>query len=139
MKDLIQPVRFIQITFCCAAFAILFISINSLTSDIKEVAKLSKKHPIQPGFAFNNLKQNLKPFKTVGFLTSKDMSSEDNDGEFLMAQYALAPISLDLNTVRKVNIISPTSKKDLMAILKKNNLRPLSVNKHGKTIAVKIK
>lgn len=126
-----------QIAILGIALALWGYSIFSLIPEINKVINTPKKSPIKPGFAFDDIHPKLSQQKIVGFMTTKDMSSEKNDGEFLMAQYALAPIALDLNHVQDINILSPTSKEDLIGMLKQYNLKPLNVNQFGKTIAIK--
>ena len=46
---------------------------------------------------FEDFIEKLKNVRRVGFLTDKDMSPERNDGQFLAAQYVLAPVALDLD------------------------------------------
>ena len=52
---------------------------------------------LEPGTEFKDFKNIIAGEKTVGFLTDKDMSPEQNDGQFLGAQYLFAPHILDLN------------------------------------------
>jgi len=65
---------------------------------------------LEPGHEHLDFKDFLGGAKEIGFLTDKDMSAEKNDGQFLKAQYALAPLLLDLNNPNhEFLIIDPTS------------------------------
>ena len=112
-------------------------SLFTLVPEIKRVMKIWGQPAVMPGAHFIELKSKLNNPEIIGFLTNKDTSSEKNDGEFLRAQYTFAPIALDLNKAQTINIISATSKEALVAILEENRLKPIFINKYGKTIAVR--
>ncbi len=139
MKLTQRYTQVLQFCVLCSAIILTIISFYTLTPEIIKVRKNWSNDKPYPGAAFLDLKDKLKSLKIAGYLTNKDVSSEKNDGEFLMAQYALAPIVLDLGQTHTVNIISTTSKEALVAILQQHKLKPLYINKHGKTIAIKIK
>ena len=91
-----------------------------------------------PGVEFADLKEKLPGQATVGFLTDKDMSPERNDGQFLAAQYILAPIVLDLNNDRHTYLIfdclDPLS---VSQMTQKLSATIIATNPYNKTLAVK--
>ena len=111
-----------------------FISISGIVMQIKRGNFRSS----EPGLQYSDFKESLSGVKEAGFVTNKDLSSEKNDGEFLMAQYILAPTVLDLNASRhKYNILDCTSEKHILFALKNLNARPIKINKYGKILAIK--
>ena len=94
------------------------------------------RKPPQPGCEFLDFKPKLAPLKIVGFFTDKDMSSERNDGQFLAAQYTLAPVILDLNNPRhRLVILDYTSFIAAFEKIRAINARPVYVNGYGKILA----
>ena len=93
------------------------------------------KHP-EPGFEFAGFKEKLSGLKRVGFLTNKDMSPERNDGQFLGAQYMLAPVVLDLGNPRyRWVILDCTSLIPAFDMMQEIKAAPIDVNEHSKVLA----
>ena len=53
--------------------------------------------PPPPGIEYAEFKIIIQGAPLIGYLTDRDMTPEGNDGSFLMAQFALAPTTLDYN------------------------------------------
>ncbi|OGX09355.1 MAG: hypothetical protein A2306_08960 [Omnitrophica WOR_2 bacterium RIFOXYB2_FULL_38_16] len=117
---------------------VLVCNIFILVTGIIIQLKTENKNSFEPGLQFADLKDDLNGVHEAGFITNKDLSSENNDGQFLMAQYMLAPTALDLNaTKHKYNILDCTSKTHVLYALRSLNAAPLKINKYGKILAVK--
>ncbi|MFA5059569.1 MAG: hypothetical protein WC676_02980 [Candidatus Omnitrophota bacterium] len=139
MKEIIS--KYCRIENMILAFLILIIAGNAL-SLFKNYQKSAQTKGIiqftEPGFEFARFKKYLKNERIIGFLTDKDMSSERNDGQFLSAQFALAPTVLDLNGLsHQFFIIDATNLVNASEMTKKLNLNPLHVNEHEKILAEK--
>ncbi len=94
---------------------------------------------VEPGREFADFREKLAEVKRVGFLTNKDMSSEGNDGQFLAAQYMLAPIILDLdNSSHPFTILDSTGLISSFDTMNKLGLEPAHINEYGKVLAKKI-
>ncbi len=89
----------------------------------------------EPGYQFLTFKPKLAGIERVGYLTSKDMSREKNDGIFLQAQYFLAPTILELNRPNPVfNIVDFPDYTILPMVLRKINARPVAHNDYGQAL-----
>ena len=96
--------------------------------------------PPEPGYEFADLKNRLKGIKRIGFLTNKDMSSERNDGQFLAAQYILAPTILDFDSQNyKLFVIDATGLIPAFDIMQSVGAEPLYVNRYSKILAEKLR
>lgn len=119
-----------SIVLICNVFLLLAGTFSNLNKE--------NKYSYEPGLQFADLKDALKGVREAGFVTNKDLSSENNDGQFLMAQYMLAPTVLELNAVNnKYNVLDCTSETHIIYALKSLNALPLKINKYGKMLAVK--
>ncbi|MBU4333770.1 MAG: hypothetical protein KKD07_04955 [Candidatus Omnitrophica bacterium] len=117
---------------------VLICNVFILIAGIFIQLKTENRNSFEPGLQFADLRDDLKGIREAGFVTNKDLSSENNDGHFLMAQYMLAPTVLDLNaTKHKYNILDCTSKTHVLYALRSLNAAPLKTNKYGKILAVK--
>lgn len=80
--------------------ALVLATINSFFL-FKVTSKAAVKNKFQiytvAGNEFADFKNKISTIEHVGYLTDKDMSPEKNNGQFLGAQYMLAPVILDLN------------------------------------------
>ena len=93
---------------------------------------------LEPGFAYLEIRDRLKGIEKIGFLTNKNMTSEGNDGDFLMAQYMLAPTALDLNNPdHELSVLVYTDLMYLQYALKDLNASPVYWNKYGIVLAQK--
>lgn len=86
-----------RIFIACACVILLFNVAASCKVHRITLRKLQTELPLEPGMEFKELKHFLYGARTAGFLTDKDMSPEKNDGQFLGAQFMLAPTTLKLN------------------------------------------
>ncbi|MDD3375628.1 MAG: hypothetical protein PHY73_07920 [Candidatus Omnitrophica bacterium] len=117
---------------------ILLIIINLAFNSISIMAQITtiEKRSTEPGFQYADLKDQLKNETIVGFLSEKNQTPEGNDGGFMMAQYMLAPILLDLdNPDHKINIIdasTPDAAKSILSIIR---AKPVYISPFGKIIA----
>ena len=90
---------------------------------------------IEPGEAYRDIAKNLKELHVVGFHTDKNMSSEKNDGDFLMAQYMMAPIVLDYNnTELPIHILSYKNQNNALVLIKKLNGKLIYHNQFGRAV-----
>jgi hypothetical protein len=90
----------------------------------------------EPGHQFADLREKLENTRSVGFITDKDMSSENNDGQFLRAQFMLAPLILDLNNHRHPwLILDCTNTFKAFFIMKEINARLVYINPYGIILA----
>jgi len=95
---------------------------------------------VEPGSQYADFQEILHGVKEAGFLTNKDTSPEKNEGEFLQAQYFLAPTILDLNNAdHQFVILDYTSPVYLNYVLKKINAVPIKDNEYQKILAQKRK
>lgn len=93
---------------------------------------------LEPGHEFSDFKGALSHVSAAGFLTNKDMSSERNDGQFLAAQYALAPVVLDLNNSRhRFLIFDYTSPLIASGVAQQLPATILLTNEYSKILAEK--
>lgn len=91
-----------------------------------------------PGREFTGFRERLAGIEKAGFLTDKNMSPEKNDGLFLMAQYALAPVMLDLGgTGHSHTILDCTNYFHALDLMKEADAAPVYTNDFGKILAVK--
>lgn len=89
-----------------------------------------------PGALFEEFKPFLKNARVVGFLTDKDMSPERNDGVFLMAQYALAPVTLELNNAEhELLLIDPAHMLSAMDLTQSIPVEFIHVASNGRILA----
>ena len=100
---------------------------------------MSRKSPAvfaEPGIEYIDFKPLLKGIHRVGFLTNKNTSAEHNDGQFLKAQYMLAPVVLELRDENQsLLVIDPTSLIPAFDIMQRLNAVPILVNPYGKVLA----
>ena len=97
-----------------------------------------KKTSFEPGQAYRDIANNLQKIHIVGFHTDSNMSSENNDAEFLMAQYMMAPIVLDYNnTTHPIHLLSYQDEKKALAKVKELGGQLVYHNSFGKAIIVK--
>ena len=131
-KKLTFDTCILLLLFCIGSINFVF-----LLKDFSGAIPIAQKSRIPiPGQEFADLAEYLKGVKTAGFLTDKDMSPERNDGQFLAAQYTLAPVVLDLNNPDHelviLDCISIPSAFDLMEL---THRVPLFINPYGKILA----
>jgi len=90
---------------------------------------------LEPGTQFAHFNQYLKDQESIGFLTSKDMSSENNDGFFSQAQYILAPVILELNNPKnQFNILDYEQKKHIIYAMRALKSFRVSNNEYGQAL-----
>ena len=124
-----------NIIFICTWLLIL---LHLLCAGINTLSKLQNPLPnFEPGYEFEDFKDKIKGEKIIGFLTNRDTSAEKNDQEFLLAQYMLAPVILDLNNPQhKLLILDYTSPIFLGYKLKELSAVRLYDNSFNKVLAV---
>ena len=124
-------------------FVIILLVLGNLFYDtIGVMAQITKpnKASLEPGFEFKDLQPMLTGVEVVGYLSEKNQTSSGNDGRFLMAQYILAPVVLDLeNPSHKVNILDCSNPDAAMSILKIIQAKPVYMNSFGKIIAQRLR
>ncbi len=97
-----------------------------------------KTDSLEPGFQYADLKEGLQGVPIAGFLTGGNETAEGNDGQFMLAQYVLAPTVLDLNnTTHRYTILDCTTPQEALGMLKIINAKPVHVNAFGKILAEK--
>ena len=117
---------------------ILLILINLKYDAIGVMAQITRPNKIslEPGFEFKDLKPMLKNVESVGYLSEKDQTASGNDGRFLMAQYILAPVVLDLNSpAHEINVLDCSTPDAAISVLKIIQAKPIYMNSFGKIIA----
>ena len=130
-----KRIIFITVTLLvlCANF-VSFLKTCQLALEKNQSTKYLKY--IEPGYEFSDLKEMLSQAKSVGFLTNKDMSPERNDGQFLAAQYMLAPIILDLNSSNHdFVILDYTGPKAAFEKMREIKAVPIFTNPFNKILA----
>lgn len=95
----------------------------------------NKAFYVNPGREFSDFQKALQDIEHVGFLTNKDMSSERNDGQFLAAQYILAPTILNLGCLERLIILDYTNPELAMKKITEINAVPVYTNPYGKILA----
>ena len=139
MKTKSKKTSYLAIFFI--GIIILLITINLVINGISIMAQITTlgSRSTEPGFQYFDLKEKLEGETAVGFLSETTPTADDNDGKFMMAQYMLAPILLDLsNPGHRINIIdtsTPDSAKSILSIIR---ARPTYVNPFGKIIAERL-
>jgi len=89
----------------------------------------------QPGFHFNGFKEYLKNVDKVGYLTSKPIDSVNNDGFYLLAQFALAPTIIEVgNADNEYIIIDSVNMAFIVETIKNNNLTRVTNNLYGQAL-----
>ncbi len=137
MKNIFKtfPLPELCVFLACGLLAVQIFGIVKFLS-VRGQTKSSFSHDV--GAQFEDFKPLLQNVPVAGFITNKDMSSENNDGQFLMAQYALAPTVLALNqTQYQYNILDCTDKVSVLYGLEQTGSTPVMVNAYGKILAVK--
>jgi len=90
---------------------------------------------IEPGTQFTRFIRKLEGVVEVGYLTNKDTSEESNDGEFLQAQYMLAPVVLKLNEPdNQFNILDYGTPLYTVMKLKSLNAKTVATSPYGKVL-----
>jgi len=98
----------------------------------------SRNNRIEPGIQYADLKKDLEGVRIAGFLSDGNETPEGNDGQFMLAQYMLAPTILDLNiSTHRYSILDCSTPGKAMGILKIINAKPIRVNLFGKILAEK--
>jgi hypothetical protein len=121
-----------------AILVLAYSSFISITGVVMQIKTGNKRYSTEPGLQYTDFKEALSGVRNAGFVTNKNLSSEKNDGEFLMAQSILAPTVLHLNASKyKYNVLDCTSKEHLLFALKSLNAQPVAINKYGKVLAIK--
>ena len=93
---------------------------------------------VEHGWQFADFRDKLKGISTIGFLTNKDMSPEKNDGEFLQAQYILAPTVLELNNkTHSLQLMDYTDQIFVFYMLKELNAVVIHDNGFNKVLCKK--
>ena len=137
----IKNKKMLYLTNSLVVIIIFLIIINLAINGISIMAQMTtiEKRSTEPGFQFLDLKEKLEGETVVGFLSETTPTPEDNDGQFMMAQYMLAPILLDLNNPdHKINIISaptPDSAKSILSII---HAKPIYISPFGKIISERL-
>ncbi len=122
----------------CLLLFFIYHTVSFLLAFPKFVNQYSSHEIIQPGIEFADLKEKIPSGMTVGFLTNKDMSAERNDGQFLAAQYILAPVVLDLNNDRHAYLIFDDLDPLMVSqIAEKLSATIVLTNSYNKVLAVK--
>ncbi len=118
---------------------LLLHNIVDITQLYKKISRLNKDLVFNPpGREFAGFQERLAGVETAGFLTDKNMSPEKNDGLFLMAQYALAPVILDLDNTAHTDIILDCQNYfHALDLMKKADAAPVYTNDFGKILARK--
>ena len=139
MKNFIKHFFKFKTLFLLLAFLVAGHNFLSLLKTLSlSLAKQKYQTFLEPGYEFADFRNKLSGVKRVGFLTNKDMSSEKNDGQFLAAQYILAPIILDLdNTSAQFVIMDSTSLIPSFDFMRKLHIEPIHINEYGKVLARK--
>ncbi len=122
--------------FLIGALVILIVS-NLVLNFISIMAQITTvaNRSVEPGFQYFDLKEKLEDYDIVGFLSETTPTPEDNDGRFMMAQYILAPILLDLNNpAHHINIIDASTPQKAGSILSIIKGKPIYINPFGKII-----
>ncbi len=118
------------------AFLIVITEIRFLAPLYSHQLNPNKIMPAEPGHEFADLKPFLKDVQETGFITDKDMSPERNDGMFLKAQYALAPVVLRLNeTDTRFLVLDPHNVLSGMAMINEIGADLVHMNKYNKALA----
>ena len=121
----------------------VFIVVNSfhLFLEIKKTRLERQRVPYYfYGSKFNGLNQFLKEVHFLGFYTDKDMADKNHAAQYAQAQYALAPLILDLDYSKHDYILFDCTSEDVaMKKIKEMKLLPLKRNQLGIILAKKIK
>jgi len=89
---------------------------------------------LAPGTEFMDFNPLLRGVKHAGFMTNKAMSPERNDGQFLAAQYILAPVILDFNASHQFLLFDYTDLMSAYREIQRLKTQPVYINKYGKIL-----
>ncbi len=132
-----------DIKFLFSLILAVFIVFNSfhLSLGIKKLHLERQRAPFQfYGFKFSGLPQFLKGVVSLGYYTDKDMADKNHAAQYAQAQYALAPLILDLNYGEHDFILFDCSdEKTAMKKIKSLGLIPLKRNQFGILLAKRIR
>jgi hypothetical protein len=120
------------------ALSVLFIMVNLVFGFFGVMAQITRQEneQIEPGTQYVDFKKELQGVPMAGFLTDGNETIEGNDGQFMLAQYILAPTVLDLdNPNHRYSIIDCSTPEKALGILKVINAKPVHVNAFGKILA----
>ena len=136
MKSLIKYSNLKKI-FIVLALIIICVNFISLMKICRTaLAQNKSQKPIEPGYEFADLKEKIFLLRRIGFLTNKDMSPERNDGQFLAAQYVLAPVVLDLdNPNYQFLILDYTGLVPAFDKMEAIGADPIYINDYSKVLA----
>ncbi len=95
---------------------------------------------LEPGTQFETFKPFLKNEKRAGYLTSKAITREDNDGILLQAQYFLAPTILELQDDSHLfSIIDSEDPPYIVKTIKTLNAMRTTNNEYGQALLLRRK
>ena len=120
--------------------SIILIIINFVFGFFGVMAQIArqKTNRVDPGIQYAAFKKDLEGVRIAGFLSDGNETPEGNDGQFMLAQYMLAPTILDLNiSTHRYSILDCSTPGKAMGILKIINAKPIRVNLFGKILAEK--
>jgi hypothetical protein len=103
-------------------------------------ANLKSKQALRgfPGLKFSGLEEALSGAQAIGYITDKDLAVKENQLQFSQAQYILAPIILEVNSLRhEFFLIDCTTEQKAFAALKAIGAAPLKKNQYGIILARK--
>lgn len=118
----------------------LLVAVNAVLGFMGVMAQrqLGGPEQLEPGFQYADLKGYLQGVRTAGFLSDGNQTAEGNDGQFMMAQYILAPTVLDLgNASHRYTVLDCSTPQAALGLFKIIQAKPLHVNPFGKIIAEK--
>ena len=135
MLSFLKRIFSVKNLISCLAIAFIGLNLFYLWANLMVKLRLKDTKILEPGTQFVMFKEKLAGLREIGYLTNKDMSEEHNDGEFLQAQYMLAPVILRLNQpARTLNILD--YKNPVFAVFQMENLnaKPLVTSPYGKVL-----
>ena len=121
----------------------VFITFNSfhLFLETKKVCLARQRVPFYfYGSKFKGLNQFLQETTVLGFYTDKNLADKNHAAQYAQAQYALAPLILDLDYSKHAYILFDCTSEDVaMKTIQKMGLVPLKRNQLGVVLAKKKK
>ena len=128
--------KYSQMTLLVASVVVIALNLGFGFLSVMAQLTRDKNDIVEPGIQYADLKKGLAGVREAGFLTSGNETAEGNDGQFMLAQYMLAPTVLDLNnSTHRYSVLDCANPQEALGILKIINAKPIYVNAFGKILA----
>ena len=127
----------VDVKFIFSLILAVFIAVNAFHLFL-EIKKNRQQKQAFYGFKFNGLQLFLKGEKFLGYFSDRDMADKNHAAQYAQAQYALAPLILDLDYAKHRYILFDcTTEETALKKIKELRLVPFKRNRFGIILARK--